>query len=342
MNNEQVLLERYLVRAMSNLRHRNTGGSPKVLRCNICGDSKSQPGATSAAILLSDGRWVYKCQRTGCEFNNAKLAVRWLRKTSRHLYDQYNADCLKLGYGDDRSKRMMADIERQRVDAARQAEEKRAADEMMDIAEHEKFRDIEPKDAEIHGYLRKRHIEPDSYPFLTADEGRFKDCIIFPVKENGKDVFWQGRKIFEDDGPKYLNKRGGKQGFLLKSKPFDPSRPVMVCEGPFSALSIENSVCTFGVQCTSEQMDRIKEYGKAVFCYDNDSGSEAGLAKMNELLKKGRWVMIWRDFLKKLRLPPGTNDMNDVAILIKRKVTWDDIKDCVSNDYYDAQMSMFM
>lgn len=338
------MLEDYLIQAVSSLRHRNAIGSPKVLRCNMCGDSKSQPGATSAAILLSDGRWVYKCQRTGCEFNSAKLAVRWLAKTDSRLHERYKADCARLGYGDERSQRMMESIERRQKEAARLAELKEQENEAMDKQEYNSFRPLEESDQEIIAYLKKRMIDPLCFPFLVTDDesSRFHGCVIFPVVQGRKAVYWQGRKIHEDGGPKYLNKRNGKKGFLLRTPRLDVSKPVIVCEGPFSMLSIENSVCTFGVQYTEEQFEIIKNFAKPVFCYDNDvSGDNAGLAKLEYLARNGHWVIIWDMFLNKMNLSKTVKDMNDVAVELGRKAAWDDIEDCVGNDYFDIQSVMY-
>jgi len=344
MNDEQTLLEGYLKQAASKFRNRGLNGHKKVLRCNICGDSKSQPGATSAAILLSGDRWVYKCQRSGCEFNNAKLAVRWLGKTDKWLYERYQEECRRMGYGDERSQRILENLQKQREESERLAAERKAQNEILDQAEFKQLRPIKPKDKEILDYLAKRLIKPTDYPFMTTDNvtNRFHRSIVFPVKESGEIVYWQARKLYPDDGPKYLNKRNGKRGHIFITPCLDASKPVIVCEGPFSALSVENSVCTFGVQYTDEQYVKIKQLPKPVFCYDNDTkGDNAGLEKMNALLKLGHCVIIWSDFLNKMKLDKDTKDMNDVMVAIGRKVTWEDLEDCVSDNYYDMQSSMW-
>jgi hypothetical protein len=341
---ESVLLEKYIIMALGSLRTRNTSGSPKVLRCNMCGDSKSQPGATSAAILNSSGRWVYKCQRKGCEFNQAKLAARWLRKTSEHLYQMFDQECKASGCGDERSRRIMENVEAQKKEQARLNAEKAKKNAELDKIESKSFRLLEEADTDLIAYLESRKIDWKSFPFHTADseDSRFWKCVIFPVMENGRAVYWQGRKTESSDGPKYINRRNGKGGYILKPEDFDEEKPVMVCEGPFSALSVENGICTFGVQFTQEQYETIKGYGKAVFCYDNDRKKDmAGLKKMSDLLAKGHWVLIWSKFLKKLRLDPNTKDMNDVAVKLARKVKFEDLEDCVDNNYRRTMSAMW-
>jgi hypothetical protein len=246
VKDDPALLDHYLTRAASRLRHRNANGSPKVLRCNSCGDSKSQPGATSAAILLAGDRWVYKCQRSRCKYNQAKLAVRWLKETDKELYAEYEKERGGLGGNG----KLAEKLEAERKIAEEEAERKRKRDEAMDKKESKAFRPLKESDSEAIEYLRKRAISPGDFRFYVTDDesSRFSGCIIMPVIENGKAVYWQARKTWDDGGPKYINKRGGKKGFLLKTRDFDPSKPVLVCEGPFSALiAIPLYICIISI-----------------------------------------------------------------------------------------------
>jgi hypothetical protein len=104
---------------------------------------------------------------------------------------------------------------------------------------------------------------------------------------------------------------------------------------------VENGACTFGAQYTAEQYEELNLLEKPVFCFDNDREGGAGLSKMSHLLKKGHWVIIWDEFLKKMNLSLKLKDMNDVAVRIGRKVRWEDLEDCASNDWWTLQSAMF-
>ena len=127
-------------------------------------------------------------------------------------------------------------------------------------------------------------------PFYFATEGEYKNRIIIPFKKpSGEVYFFQARALL-NDYPKYLNPESTQVKSSEVLYPFKSDEPVLVCEGPIDALSLQlagvNATATMGSSPSESQMETIREMNcNIVMAYDNDEAGRKGVEKMETLRK---------------------------------------------------------
>ena len=94
----------------------------------------------------------------------------------------------------------------------------------------------------------------------------------------------------------------------------DFSRPFTLFEGPIDSYFMKNSLSTSGVTKDTRFFD---ELDTCRYFYDND---KAGLTKMIEKLKEGKYCFLWHKFIKQNNLEEYNNkgllkDLNDIVKL---------------------------
>jgi hypothetical protein len=151
-------------------------------------------------------------------------------------------------------------------------------------------------------------------PYYVATEGKYKDRLIVPFKNENKDIFYFQARALNNQTPKYLNPLGGiKPSDILY--PFDESQDyVVVCEGPLDAISLQldgvNATCTMGCVVSETQADILRDFGgKIILGYDNDEAGTRGIEKFEKLRK----CKIMQEF-HVTSLPPKCKDWNDAKI----------------------------
>ena len=126
-------------------------------------------------------------------------------------------------------------------------------------------------------------------PFFFATEGEYKNRIIIPFRSMKGDIyFFQARALFNEH-PKYLNPANIKASSVLY--PYLNSDPVLVCEGPLDAISLQlagiNATATMGSSPSTFQIEIMKEGNcEIVVAYDNDEAGKKGIEKLERLRKE--------------------------------------------------------
>jgi len=177
-----------------------------------------------------------------------------------------------------------------------------------------------PEDHVAVRYLRNRKFDPDvldkryGVRFCIQGKiigGRFNtsNTIVFPIWMNNKLVGWQARLLYDPDQvteeqyelygftkdsdgewqvpPKYMTSPGLDKGRILFN--YDNARKhdvIVVCEGPFDAISVGlNGVATLGKGVTEYQERLIKAYWKfAVILLDPDD-ADYEMLKLEQSLR---------------------------------------------------------
>lgn len=175
------------------------------------------------------------------------------------------------------------------------------------------------------GYLKRKGVAPQTVAKAglavprKKGEGfydRFRNRVIFPIRDLNGRVLAFGGRVLGDDVPKYIN--GPETAVYHKSRTLfgmDQARSVcrqesrlFIVEGYFDALSLHlngivNTVATLGTSLTTEHVRMMRGYlgegGKVILVYDSD---EAGLNAAR------RSINVFRDGLLDARilvLPDG-------------------------------------
>jgi DNA primase len=174
---------------------------------------------------------------------------------------------------------------------------------------------------------------------------RFRNRIMFPIRDNRGDVVGFGGRVFgKDSQPKYLNSPETtlfKKGYLLyglfeAKKEISNKKEVILVEGytdviGLSQNGIKNSLATLGTATTENHIRLIfQKANQLIFCFDADNaGKKAAIRAMEiclPLIKKNKSV-------KFLMLEKGSDPdtavrehgPDDFKKLLKESITLDDM-----------------
>ncbi len=155
---------------------------------------------------------------------------------------------------------------------------------------------------------------------VTNDSGRrydrFRDRIMFPIRNARGQVIGFGGRVLDSGEPKYLNSpetpvfRKGHELYGLYEAKQNPGRPkqIVVVEGYLDVASlvqhgVENVVATLGTATTTENLRRLTRLtDKILFCFDGDrAGRAAAWRALETALPYGGGTLE----LKFLLLPEG-------------------------------------
>jgi hypothetical protein len=151
-------------------------------------------------------------------------------------------------------------------------------------------------------YLVERKIDPFAYPFYHSNKVGFNNRIIIPFLYKGEIVGWTAR-AFGDAKPKYLSEQQPGYVFNL-DRQTDNRAFVIVCEGPFDALSID-ACALLGAEIKDSQNWLLKQLGREIVLVpDRD---KAGAATVEQALEFG-WSVSMPDW------PDDVKDVNDAVV----------------------------
>ncbi len=149
-------------------------------------------------------------------------------------------------------------------------------------------------------YLRNnRGIDPYSYPFYWTNKIGFKNRVIIPFYKDGKIVGYTARAT-NDTKPKFISEQQPGYVFNLDRQTYDREF-VIVCEGPFDAISIDGCAL-LGAEIKDSQNWLLKQLGKEIILVpDRD---HEGPRTVEQAIEYG-WSVSMPDW------PDGVKDVND-------------------------------
>ena len=221
----------------------------------------------------------------------------------RHLTFKFRKLLKWLGADDTDIKRLV--IEAIRVRELVNPEEVKAEAEEEKI--EFKVRDL-PDDAEnlvaldyVHPaleYCVARKIDIAKYAFYATGQAQYNlhKRIIIPFVWQGKTIGYTARAIEENVKPKYHSNYEPNFVFNINNQLAD-SKFVIVCEGPFDAMSIDG-VAVLNNECNETQADIIESLGREVIVVaDRD---RAGAKMINNAIEYGWSVSypVWLETCK--------------------------------------------
>ena len=130
---------------------------------------------------------------------------------------------------------------------------------------------------------------------------RFRDRVMFPIRDQRGRVIGFGGRVIGDDKPKYLNSpetpvfhKGRELYGLYQAKQANRSlERLLVVEGYMDVIAlaqqgITNAVATLGTACTDEHIELLfRQAGEIVFCFDGDAaGRKAAWRALETTLPK--------------------------------------------------------
>ncbi len=152
-------------------------------------------------------------------------------------------------------------------------------------------------------YLRNiRNLDPYSYPYYWTNKIGFKNRVIIPFYKDGEIVGWTARATNPDATPRYLSEQQPGYVFNLDRQTQD-RQFVIVCEGPFDALSID-ACALLGAEIKDSQNYLLKQLGREIILVpDRD---HEGPKTIEQAIEFG-WSVSMPDW------PEGVKDVNDAV-----------------------------
>lgn len=153
-------------------------------------------------------------------------------------------------------------------------------------------------------YLRNiRGLDPYAYPYYWTNKIGFKNRVIIPFYKDNKIVGWTARATNEGGSPKYLSEQQPGYVFNLDRQQTNERAFVIVCEGPFDALSIDGCAL-LGAEIKDSQNYLLKQLGKEIILVpDRD---HEGPKTVEQAIEFG-WSVSMPDW------PAGVKDVNDAV-----------------------------
>lgn len=137
--------------------------------------------------------------------------------------------------------------------------------------------------------------------YISLNDYIHKNRLCIPFYDNdNKIIFYQTRKLLNDDTPKYLSKiHEEKSVFGINN--IDASFPyIFVLEGPIDAMFIKNGVAVCGTSMTKKQLKQLQQFPthEIIWCLDNQNVDQASANKTKDLIKFGYKVFQWPKHMK--------------------------------------------
>jgi hypothetical protein len=221
----------------------------------------------------------------------------------RHLTFKFRKLLKWLGADDSDIKRLVIEAIRVRELVAPEEVKAEAEEEKIDF----KARDL-PEDAVnlvaldyVHPaleYCVARKIDLDKYAFYATRQEQYNlhKRIIIPFVWQGRTIGYTARAVEENVKPKYHSNYEPNFVFNTNNQLAD-SKFVIVCEGPFDAMSIDG-VAVLNNECNETQADIIESLGREVIVVaDKD---RAGAKMINNAIEYG-WTVsfpVWLETCK--------------------------------------------
>jgi 5S rRNA maturation endonuclease (ribonuclease M5) len=266
-------------------------------------DTRGRGGLTANA----DGSVSYHC--FNCNFKASY-------QPGRHLTFKFRKLLKWLGADDSDIKRLVIEAIRVRELVApetvkQEAEEERIEFKVRDLPEGavsfqqmmtfhllDDFKNVPPLLNSAVDYTNSRKMNYDKYDFYWTDstEHSLHQRVIIPCVWQGKIIGYTSRAFTDGVKPKYYSHYEPNFVFNMNNQQQD-SKFVIVCEGPFDAMSIDG-VAVLNNECNETQADIIESLGKEVIVVaDRD---RAGAKMINNAIEYGWSVSfpIWLETCK--------------------------------------------
>jgi hypothetical protein len=176
-------------------------------------------------------------------------------------------------------------------------------------------------------YMVNRKLFPEDFPFYWTPKVGFSNRLIIPFLYKNEIVGWTARAI-NDATPKYLSEQ--QPGYVFNLDNQTARQFVIVCEGPFDALSI-NGCALLGAEIKDSQNWLLKQLGKELILVPDKD--HEGPKTVEQAIELG-WSVSMPNW------PTGVKDINDAVIKLGRLATLWLIRDATESNALKIRLKM--
>ena len=157
-------------------------------------------------------------------------------------------------------------------------------------------------------YIKERRLDkavnrPDAFYLSLKDEKHDKRLVIPFKDESGKIIYYQSRKILDDESPSYLSKDGGDRGGFGIVRISSEVDKVFIIEGPLDACFVRNGLGLGGITkgeqlftfSQQEQIDSLNFFER-IWVLDSQWIDKTAREKTLKLIEMGEKVFIWPEY----------------------------------------------
>lgn len=304
-------------------------GNKFNFRCNICGDSKQSKKKKRGWLLLYKGTWIFKCWNCPTP---TMLAKQWLKIYFPEFYSMYIKEILQtdgIKKPENVTKQIIFDVKEKGI-------------EVDQLQYFIPFSNVDFKSENFKialKILQDRRIPKYVYKdWFFCFDNKFRDRIIIPIYDkDNKIIYWQGRTIFKNFEPKYMNCSVNKTKVILSQlEKVNKQKPILVFEGYIDSIFADNSINVLGYNFGKDverELDKLQCY----YVIDFETVEETK-KRILELLQKGKYIFNWKRFLKYNNIPFRKKwDFNDLYIYMNRdkNFTFEELKCWFTNNWFD-------
>ena len=169
--------------------------------------------------------------------------------------------------------------------------------------------DVPEKLIPVLEYIARRKMYLDYYDFHWTPKVGFSNRLIIPFYKDGIIVGYTARAV-NDAKPKYISEQQPGYVFNLDKQTHDKEF-VIVCEGPYDAISIDGCAL-LGAEIKDSQNWLLKQLGKEIILVPDKD--HEGLRTVEQAIELD-WSVSMPDW------PEGVKDVNDAMIKLGRLAT---------------------
>lgn len=170
--------------------------------------------------------------------------------------------------------------------------------------------EVSPHLLSVLQYISDRGLYLDDFPFYWCDKQGFRNRLIVPFFHQQNIVGYTARIINSNANPRYISEQQPGYVFNLDRQTYDREF-VLVCEGPFDAISID-ACAIMGAEIKKSQDWLLRQLNREiVWIPDRD---HEGPKTVENALDLG-WSVSMPDW------PKGVKDVNDAVCKIGRVAT---------------------
>ena len=278
----------------------NTHPYSANFRCFVCGDSQKSSTKKRGYLHEKSNKLFYYCHN--CHYNKP-LGI-FLKHHMPSLYDEYVIDTkLERDILEKKPVKPLDTLTMARPKFTKKnsplAKIKKVSQLPVDhpARNYIKSRGIPPNQHYRMYYVSKwkkwiNSVIPNKFDSLDYDQPR----LVFPLIDKDGNVNGVNGRAFDPKAMRYITimfNDGAPKMFGLDIVDF--SKTYYVVEGPIDSLFLNNSIAMVGAD---SNISALKNLDNAVFIHDNEPRNEKICDKMEALIKKGRSVVIWPDYLE--------------------------------------------
>lgn len=305
-------------------------------RCNICSDSVKSKSKRRGWIYQKNGKWFFHCFNCG----NTLSFINYLKQ----YFPEFYFDFFKKSFDK---------IDKTKI-VNEQLKEKIELFKKFPLVSCDKLQD----DHKAVKYLISRKIPIDKFSLLyySSDFTKFSnqltnnryenwkftsERIVIPFYKRNKDIFmFQGRDLKENSSLRYLTvKIDVDYPKIYGLERIDYSKKIVISEGPFDSLFINNSCAFAGSDLCEEYILKFFDKNQIIILMDLEPRNKEINDKVEKFLKNGFTICLLPKSLKKYG-----KDIND--IFLNSSLTLDEInnmihKNVINGDYGLLKFNMW-